>query len=56
MFLGWGALVGLVLAVVFAFVSTFAPEPVAFILAALAVAFVWWISLRATSDGRSRTP
>jgi len=56
MFLGWGALVGLVLAVVFAFVSTFAPEPVAFILAAVAVAFVWWISLRATSDGRSRTP
>ncbi len=56
MFLGWGALMGLVLLAVFAVIAAFAPEPFAFILGAVAVAFVCWLSLRTVFDRKSRTP
>ncbi len=56
MFLGWGALMGFVLLALFAVVAAFAPEPFAFILGAVAVAFVCWLSLRTVFDRKSRTP
>jgi len=56
MFLGWGALMGLVLLAVFAVIAAFAPEPFAFILGAVAVAFVCWLSLRTGFDRKSRAP
>ncbi len=40
MFLGWGALTGLVLLALFAVVTTLTPEPVAFIFGVVVITFV----------------
>ncbi len=55
MFLGWGALMGFVLLVLFAVVATLTPEPVALVLVAVAITFLLFLSLSAAFDRRSRT-
>ncbi len=54
MFLGWGALMGFVLVVAFAVVASLAPEPVAFILGAVGITFVLFLSFSAAFDRGSR--